>query len=349
MNNICDISKLSGVFKITNLDENLENLAKMYTSDFNDSEHDHKRDQVTKRAKSNEPSQAQFILKNDVVEIKVRMHRNNQSYYKYWVLESDDPQRENYYFTLKVLFINIRKPTKSNGDAYIENIHKNDTYTGTQIINTILSLLRVLGVKKVRINDATHIVCGLTEENDLSLIKVIETGKTYYQRFGFKYDLSDFYLLKYGTEKNVNRILRSRLKEFKKIKLRTVVRLLQKTIELISSVMQTQDWDDLYIIMHHPTKPYYLKQYLIYDTCLSIIKVYESALKSLVYYQEKYFYQVLIDSFVNDCINHKLYVDIFFDWDIYQITYKNLRVKFDFRDCVKDIVYIRHMGLYLDL
>jgi hypothetical protein len=341
MNNICDIDKLSGIFKnITQNDSNvrLEQLFELYRPLS-----------VDNQKANSKTNPACFFLKKDVVEIEVKLYMSTNAYYSHWVLESIDTKRENYYFTLKVLFINIRNPRKSHNDAYIENIHKNNQYRGTEIINLVLSFLRVLNVKKVRINDATRIVCGLNDENDLSLMKIIENGKSYYQRFGFKYDLSDFYLLKYGTEANVKRVLSARLKEFKKIKLDSVIKLLQRTLQLITLAMQNQDWEQLFIVIHHPSEPYYLKNSLIYETCLDIMKVYETALKSLIHYDDKYFYQVLMDSFVNDCINHKLYVEIFFGGDVYQLIYRNFRVEFKFRDCVKDIVQIRNMGLYLDL
>jgi len=79
---------------------------------------------------------------------------------------------------------NLKKAFDAN-IMKIETIAASDTHRGTQIIDLAKSLARWLGVKEVRLIDASYVKCPVGENYDLALFSLMRTGRTWYQSHGF--------------------------------------------------------------------------------------------------------------------------------------------------------------------
>ena len=97
---------------------------------------------------------------------------NKEKFYTIYSLTNDT-------FAYKIKFF-------KNNNAHVEYIHKTDQYSGSQIVQFVIKLCKVLKVKEVTLYDATSIKCG-EKEYDLSFLKLLEHGKTFYMKFGFKF------------------------------------------------------------------------------------------------------------------------------------------------------------------
>jgi len=103
-----------------------------------------------------------FACVNGVYELSCDMEKREQVLLPFYIIFQD--------------FIKFKK----NNNCYIHNIHKTETESGSQIMDSILELLRRLRVHKVHITDGTRVPCGENKTMFLSLFKIIEKGQTYY-------------------------------------------------------------------------------------------------------------------------------------------------------------------------
>jgi hypothetical protein len=103
-------------------------------------------------------------------------------------------------------------------DCYIVNLHRTENISGSQLMNVMIKLNSILKVQNVYISDGSKVNIGSHDVN-LSIMKMIETNKTYYMRFGFNFTLygmvdysnkfnniDDLYKLLHKITKNIRNI-----------------------------------------------------------------------------------------------------------------------------------------------
>ena len=87
-----------------------------------------------------------------------------------------------------IYFFNI-DTLKLKNISYIANIHKTPLYSGSELVKFCLEINRILGVKKTLIRDMADIKCNANgSDMNLSFIKILETYKTFYMKFGFDFE-----------------------------------------------------------------------------------------------------------------------------------------------------------------
>jgi hypothetical protein len=70
--------------------------------------------------------------------------------------------------------------------VHIHNIHKVNGISGTQMVNFVLALCRKLGASEALLQDEAMVVCKKNNHAmTLSLITLLKSGKSFYERFGF--------------------------------------------------------------------------------------------------------------------------------------------------------------------
>jgi len=71
--------------------------------------------------------------------------------------------------------------------AHIHNIHKTAAIPGSQMVHFALAVCRKLGAKEAELVDAAEVMCAENDmEMSLSLLTLLRTGDTFYERFGFE-------------------------------------------------------------------------------------------------------------------------------------------------------------------
>jgi hypothetical protein len=163
------------------------------------------------------------------------------------------PINEDY---LNPMAIDITYDEKSDEYVgYIANIHKYDAnfidaffhnsssrvkynymaYSGSELVITALNVLYNLGINKVSINDAASIYCGKNESINLSTIKIIETGRGFYNRFGFKY-VPDMNNTELSTDAKIETNINKIQDYFKKTTLQSIINIYNDIYDKISGV-----------------------------------------------------------------------------------------------------------------
>lgn len=98
----------------------------------------------------------------------------------------DTPYMANELRVIKILFYDPTNSKPSKDVCYLQNIHKYTNITGTKVTQIAIKVAKKFGFKKIILYDGTTIGNNIP----LSFIKYIEKGETFYERFGFKPDLS---------------------------------------------------------------------------------------------------------------------------------------------------------------
>ena len=79
---------------------------------------------------------------------------------------------------------------KNSREAHIENISKNDLYSGSDVMIFVLQILHRLKIEKCSLTDASYYDCKRNnffklEEVPLKILKLLKEGNTFYSSFGF--------------------------------------------------------------------------------------------------------------------------------------------------------------------
>ena len=293
-----------------------------------------------------------FIIKNENIKLPIKVSYHSEKYnddVKYYTFVYSQKNRKTPLHPFKIIFYDTEN-FKENNNCEISNIQKTKEYSGTNIMNTILKLLRVLNIKRVNIADGATIKCN-NSQIDLTLFKLIEKNVGFYARFGFKSFIS--YIdyenkTKYKNATIMNQVLILKLQQFRNIKIDTLIALLNKLLSICTSILKTQDYTNvkIYVINNFNTTYLLDKQYRAY--ILALFEDIDILLHILLKFKNKKLGNVLIYLFYNHC---ELYQDIFniIGDSIYSIEYQKDKVEFKFKILYREIRPMRYAKLYLDL
>jgi hypothetical protein len=161
---------------------------------------------------------AVFKIKHNDIIMKVKLAKiksitNNVEFYTlfYKKIINDDmsPLKIDYIhpFTLEV-----------NNDCYIASLHRIENMSGTQIMDIMIKLNKLLNVKNVYLSDGSTVIIG-DQKKDLSIMKMLETNKTYYMRFGFDFTLYGMvnYIYKFNNIDDLHKLVNKTIKKIRNI------------------------------------------------------------------------------------------------------------------------------------
>ena len=248
-------------------------------------------------------------------------------------------------------YLESDKHNKDN--CYIVNIHKTDKLSGSDIMKFVLYLLKKISVKTVFIYDATSVECG-NKDMDLSLEKILTKGQGFYERFGFKYYLSnskDPYKFKIFKDKDIETCLKNKIGEFQKIKVKDIISIYLKILELVFKIIKDDNYNNACIgyfdeqnkeIIYQKTTE---NKQVIEKLIISVINILPILMKN----KSKYLYQIMNYYFNNECEKYLILVNNLFYNNFYLIKYKNIEIIMKDKKLFEILQYIRKLNLYQDL
>lgn len=204
-----------------------------------------------------------FVIVNEDVRLDALLRREKITYLpgKYtYTLEYDGPDKTCYIDQLKpfLVYFHDSKTLDFNDNCYVANFHKTFTYSGTQIICTILKFLKCLGSQEVSLYDGSTI-----DSNghfvSLSLIKLIELGRTFYNKFGFRREFVFSLPHSFGTRENLEIQFSQALQDVMKIRVDTITEYHRNIFRFLSDVFNgTTGSDDLSVKIGGDKIDYYM-------------------------------------------------------------------------------------------
>ena len=251
---------------------------------------------------------------------------------KAYKLYYDLPQRTTYLKPFSIYFIDPNTK-KLNNNSYIANIHKTEDIRGSDMVHIVLEINRKLGVKRTSLNDGATILCGETEV-DLSFIKLIERGLTFYMKFGFEFEITntEWFGLHFKNLSQLKSKVHELTEKIKKIKIKTIIAEYEKTLYVLAYLIKTQSYDkfDMELFYGGPTfRPQeiynqkdpsrYVNQLFI--ECHSVLDILNRTDKIFLY-------EYLIDLF-NDpdrCTDYMTLINYLAETDRYKIQVGNIKI-----------------------
>ena len=136
---------------------------------------------------------------------------------KYFQLRFDIERIEDQLWPFIINFTESIRTLELGNNAQILHLHKTKEISGTNMVLLILEILKKLNTKQVTLGDGSEICCN-GKKISLTLFKLIEKRRGFYENLGFKYDISDSENAKstFKNEKKLYKILYKNLDKFKK-------------------------------------------------------------------------------------------------------------------------------------
>lgn len=293
-----------------------------------------------------------FSIKNKDIILPSKIYKVKYQYNKklsYYSIIYDGVREQSLY-PFKVDFLDDTNMEK-NDNCYIANIHKTDKISGTNMMETILKFLKIIKVKEVTLYDGAKIKCG-NREIDLSYFKILEKGATFYQKFGFRFDVKDYQKKMFDNEENMVKTLDKLIKDFKNIELVYFNNAFLQIIDIANEVIKKQDYKNLNITYFHTVEPYYASKgklpEIIDELVIEINYILGKTIPAMKN-NKKYLYQVLIDLFYNDCNSYRTMEDNIINNMIYEVEYKKKKIILKHIQLFNTIRAIRYSSVKLTL
>ena len=131
-------------------------------------------------------------------------------------------------------FIDIITNTLNN-NSYINDIQKIDNITGSELLLIALRICEILCVKKINLIDTTCIYINRIPCS-LSFIKLLESKKTFYTKFGFDFEISKTQLpfIRYENLNLLKLKISTLVDSIRKIKIKDIFKEYELTLEIMA-------------------------------------------------------------------------------------------------------------------
>jgi len=267
-------------------------------------------------------------LKVPVILTKITILANNKTFY---TLYYDIPYKTHSLYPFKIDFID-KQTLETKNISYIANIHKTDEISGSQMVLLVLEINKILNVTKTTLGDGTTIKCG-DKEYDLSYLKLIEKGITFYMKFGFDFEITNcqWMYARYNNKKELMIKLKDILKKIRNIKINDIINEYETLLDIINLVIIEQNDKKLDIVIRDTDLIKQIEYENVYhkenpensDSLIKMFKESNDVLKILYNTDQKYLYLLLIELF-NDkdkCSLYGILQENIIDNYKYKITY----------------------------
>lgn len=260
---------------------------------------------------------------------------------------SEDKYTE-WLFPYKIDFLDYIK-FETNNNVYISDIHKHKNISGTNMMHTVLKLLKVLHADEVTVHDGSSIDCGhMKEAINLSFFKLVEKNTTFYQKFGFKLSIGnrEGLILRYKTDENMNKVLLENLDKFRKIKLEYYKTAYTQILDILTSVVKKQDYHNLDIQLYHELNTVYVDKLQLREKVLQMIRDINDIFFLFKIHNEMYLYKLMIKLFYDQCNDYVILVDVLLKNLIYSVQYNGNKIILKHTNIFVEIIDIIRYSIY---
>ncbi len=257
--------------------------------------------------------------------------------------------RKHFLYPFKIKFVSIDNTT--GNDAYIQNIHKTDKISGSKMMQIVIAILKKLKVKRAYLRDGTRVNCN-NKKLDLSFFKLIEKGRTFYQKFGFKFTVEHcpFSENLYESEEQVQQLVHKKLDEFKSITKDELIKQSSNLIKLYTEIINDRGYDKAKIYLYHSEEPFLAPIDKNRDNIFENIRSYDTLIMILSKFKHKYFYQILIELFNSkECSDYDFMMAYVIESRFYKVEYKSKKVIMKYLNLFDKLMAMRNLMVYVEL
>lgn len=251
---------------------------------------------------------------------------------------------------LTPIIIDFLDPIKVeiNNFSYISNIQKTNDISGSNLVKICLAINKILGAKKTYLGDGTEVLCAKNNQlMDLSYIKLIERGTTFYMNLGFDFEVTDkdWFYKRFSSTKELKKKIYSLIKKIRTIKTITLINEYEATLSLITKIIKDNYKGKFEILYNNSnlTKEAeiyaenpYKKITEIFDECKTMLEILNK------YKNIEKFYLILVKTFRETCDEYTTLNKYIMENDRTKIIYDKAVIKrnyvIDF-DLLKNLRY----------
>lgn len=184
-----------------------------------------------------------------------------------------------------LIYFEDRQTHEINDNCYIANFHKTTKHSGTDVIWTILKFLKLIGVKQVSLFDGSS-VTDSTSTVSLSLIKLLELGRTFYNKFGFVHSFEWNVPRDFGTRENFEKVFKESITASMNIEIKDLIKYYTELTNFLSRKVESKELDK--IKYYGITRENTVEETEIYHSkALNILGISYNCLNSLLYLNDK--------------------------------------------------------------
>jgi hypothetical protein len=251
---------------------------------------------------------------------------------------------------LTPIIIDFIDPIKveTNNFSYIANIQKTNDISGSKLVKICLTINKILGAQKTYIGDGTEVVCAKNNQvMDLSYIKLIERGTTFYMNLGFDFEVTDrdWFYKKFYSTKELKKKIYNLLKKIRSIKTVSLINEYEETLSLLSKIIK-DNYKGKFEILYNNSNPTreseiyavnpYKKITEIFDECKIVLEILNK------YKDIDKLYLILVKTFREACDEYTTLNKYIIENDRTKIIYNKTIIKrnyvIDF-DLLKNLRY----------
>lgn len=282
---------------------------------------------------------------------EIRLRKN-----KYFQLRFDIERIEEKLWPFIINFTESIRTLELGNNAQILHVHKTKEISGTNMVLLILEILKKLNTKQATLGDGTEIDCN-GKKISLTLFKLIEKRRGFYENLGFKYDINtDYSKSIFKNEKTLYKFLYKNLDKFKKITISYYENLYKKIIKLIADIIIKQDFESVDIGLKNKSglelrtkgkkfKFIYKKKKDNRKYLINLIGQINDTLDLFKNTKQIYIYKLMIELFNKDCNKYVLLMNNLIDNNLYFIEYNKTKYEFK-KSFIIDFIYMaRHNQL----
>ena len=255
------------------------------------------------------------------INVKMRKEKNIANTLTYWTIVSEDLTKRFETFLLKFFDINEKR---LNDNVYVANISKTNSISGSLVIEFVNQLCDYLGVQVTYLYDAATVNCENSGIN-LSFLKLIEKGKTFYMSHGFTPTGGDRLHYSIYDVSEVQRLnkFKSILDETRKIKTADLEKCLKSLVDFCSRILLNGKYENIKIWQYDINSGKEFYHFADFFEVVNLLKKISFNLKIFSEYNLPSLNQLLIKLSKNDCKYYAELFDLLVDYDFIFMEFKS--------------------------
>ncbi len=168
---------------------------------------------------------------------------------EYFSMKYDFPNRTLELLPFRIDFID-NVSMELNNITYIGNIHRTTQISGNEMVSICLRINKLLGAKKTRLIDAAGVYHN-NKKIDLSYLKLLERGQTFYMNLGFDFEITNtqFMYFKFDNKRQMKKYLHTLIEKLRSIKIEDLKEEYSKILNIINLAVLENNKNNFQIIL----------------------------------------------------------------------------------------------------
>lgn len=238
---------------------------------------------------------------------------------------------------------------QNNDNSYIGYIQKSKYASGSSLVKFSLALQRALGVKKTMLYDGATMDCH-GKPIDLSFIKLLENGATFYMDRGFIISPNKASIFSDKPAAQVAKIINKSIEVLKSIKIKDIKLEAENFIDLAAKAAKENYKHNIiktYVYQSHEGNEIKTHKITNYRQEFNAMFLNNAKIISLLQTNHKYLHTFMIELFKTKCDDYYEIHSSIFENLTYNVKYGNTTIARPYLLSYQNLIYEKNMNNYI--